>query len=49
MTSYASFMVENTAEVLNKIIPDDEDSVLLWKRVLKMLHAAFEHDQDGES
>lgn len=49
MTSYASFIIEDAVEILRDISLQDEDSKLLWRRVMMALQKAFEHDQDGKA
>jgi len=48
VTSYASYVIENVAEVLITARPNDNDSKSLWLAAIRMLRGAFEHDQDGE-
>lgn len=48
MTNYAGFIIEDAVEVLRDTSLQDEDSKLLWRRVMKALQKAFEHDQDGK-
>ncbi|TVY82314.1 U3 small nucleolar RNA-associated protein [Lachnellula suecica] len=46
VTSYATYILDNAAEVLNTVNPKDEDSKDLWAKVLRTLVKCFEHDQD---
>ncbi|POS85421.1 hypothetical protein EPUL_003337, partial [Erysiphe pulchra] len=46
VTSYASYLLENSIEILTTINPKDEVSKELWTRVLRTLTKCFEHDQD---
>ncbi|KAI6246262.1 U3 small nucleolar RNA-associated protein 10 [Erysiphe necator] len=46
VTSYASYLIESSVEVLTSIDLNDEISKELWIRVLRTLIKCFEHDQD---
>ncbi|KZF24076.1 hypothetical protein L228DRAFT_244950 [Xylona heveae TC161] len=46
VTSYAGYLIENAADVLNSTLAKDPNSRALWLRVLHTLLPAFEHDQD---
>ncbi len=46
VTSYATYLTENTVEVLKGVDVGDEKSVELWARVLRTLVECFKHDQD---
>ena len=46
VTSYAGFILNDAVEILTTTSLQDEDSRLLWRRVLLTLQSAFEHDQD---
>lgn len=48
VTSYAAFIIDDAAETLKDIHLNDEDSLLLWRRVILTLQRTFEHDQDGK-
>ena len=48
MTSYADFIIDDAVEILQHVSLEDEDSKLLWRRVMVALQKAFEHDQDGK-
>lgn len=47
VTSYASYIVEISANVMTAANLNDADEKELWKRVLSTLTKCFEHDQDG--
>ncbi|KAK4163476.1 hypothetical protein QBC43DRAFT_239171 [Cladorrhinum sp. PSN259] len=47
VTSYASYIVEMSANVVSNTNLKDANEMELWKRVLKTLTKCFEHDQDG--
>ena len=47
MTSYAAHVVDMAVDLLNEVTPSEPEYQVLWDRVIKTLHAAFEHDQDG--
>lgn len=46
VTSYATYVVDPAAKILNGTSPKDAEQRELWKRVLKTLTRCFEHDQD---
>lgn len=46
VTSYASYVLDPSAKVLNDTNPKDAEQRELWKRVLRTLTKCFEHDQD---
>ncbi|KAG9246251.1 hypothetical protein BJ878DRAFT_298508 [Calycina marina] len=46
VTSYATYLLDNSVEVLKTVDPKDKVSVELWTRVLRTLVKCFEHDQD---
>ena len=46
VTSYATYLLENAADILKTVNVKDEDSRELWARVLNTLLKCFEHDQD---
>ena len=46
VTSYATYMLDNTVEVLKVVNIKDEESKELWTRVLRALVKCFENDQD---
>ncbi|KAJ9229994.1 U3 small nucleolar RNA-associated protein 10 [Paecilomyces variotii] len=46
VTGYASYVIDNTVEVLGKANPTDKNSKDLWLATVRMLRHAFEHDQD---
>ncbi|RKF61732.1 U3 small nucleolar RNA-associated protein 10 [Erysiphe neolycopersici] len=46
VTSYASYILENSINILTTINPKDEVFQELWTRVLRTLTKCFEHDQD---
>lgn len=48
MTGYAALIIESSAKILQNIDPTDKKSIHLRTLVVKTLHKAFEHDQDGE-
>ena len=48
MTSYASHVIEIAVDALQDVDLKDSGSVTLSRGVLRTLHAAFEHDQDGK-
>ena len=47
ITSYASYIIDDTVAILQNLNPSNPDSVLLFNRVLNTLQSSFEHDQDG--
>ncbi|RKF54234.1 U3 small nucleolar RNA-associated protein 10 [Golovinomyces cichoracearum] len=46
VTSYASYLLEDSVKILNSVDPQEEISKELWSRVLRTLTKSFEHDQD---
>ncbi|CAD6499390.1 BgTH12-03506 [Blumeria graminis f. sp. triticale] len=46
VTSYASYLIENSVKLLNSVDQGDVRSKELWSRVLQTLTQCFEHDQD---
>ena len=46
VTSYATYVLDNSVDVMNGINPKEEVSRELWSRVLRTLTKCFEHDQD---
>ena len=46
VTSYATYLLENSVTVLKSVDLKDEQSKELWSRVLRTLVKCFEHDQD---
>ncbi|TAQ89036.1 hypothetical protein B7494_g2638 [Chlorociboria aeruginascens] len=46
VTSYATYILEITVDVLKNINLEDDESKELWTRVLQTLTKCFEHDQD---
>ena len=48
VTSYAAFIIDDAVEILKTAPLNDEDSLLLWRQVIRTLHTTFEHDQDGK-
>lgn len=46
VTSYATYLLENSVEILKTDNSKDEMSRELWARVLRTLLKCFEHDQD---
>lgn len=48
VTGYAAFIIDDAVEILNDDPLNDEDSLLLWRRVILTLQRTFEHDQDGK-
>ena len=49
VTSYASYIIDDTVTILQSLNPSDPDSLFLFNRVLTTLSSSFEHDQDGTS
>ncbi|KAK0711223.1 hypothetical protein B0H67DRAFT_493893 [Lasiosphaeris hirsuta] len=47
VTNYSSYIAEDAAKVLTKADLKDPSQRELWKRALRTLTQAFEHDQDG--
>ncbi|KAL8313880.1 hypothetical protein RB597_006340 [Gaeumannomyces tritici] len=47
VTSYASYILEDAADVLKTVDPKNMEERELWQLVLKTLTKCFEHDQDG--
>ncbi|KAL8770926.1 MAG: hypothetical protein Q9209_003577 [Squamulea sp. 1 TL-2023] len=47
VTSYAGLILENAADILEKVDISDLASKLLWTKVLETLQKCFTHDQDG--
>ncbi|KAI9877013.1 MAG: snoRNA-binding rRNA-processing protein utp10 [Pleopsidium flavum] len=48
VTGYATYIIEMAVDTLDSVDPKDSESVILTKSVLRTLHTAFEHDQDGK-
>ena len=48
VTSYASFIVNDAADILSSFEPYQPSSTRLWGFLIDTLSAAFEHDQDGQ-
>ncbi|KAI0023123.1 armadillo-type protein [Xylariomycetidae sp. FL0641] len=46
VTSYATYIIESAASVLDSANPRKAEDFELWKRVLEVLKTCFEHDQD---
>ena len=46
VTSYATYLLDNSVDVLKSVDPKDAESVELWSRLLRTLIKCFEHDQD---
>jgi U3 small nucleolar RNA-associated protein 10 len=46
VTSYATYLIDNAVEVLTSVNVKDDESTILWSRVLQALMKSFEHDQD---
>lgn len=46
VTSYATYIIDNTVEVLKNVNPKDAESRDLWGKVLQSLVKCLEHDQD---
>ncbi|OJD24658.1 hypothetical protein ACJ73_03978 [Blastomyces percursus] len=46
VTSYSSYIVESTVEILETIPCNDRNSRGLWLATMQMLRSSFEHDQD---
>jgi len=46
VTSYSTYLIENSIEVLQSVNVKDDESRELWSRVLRTLRKSFEHDQD---
>ncbi|CAD6593091.1 MAG: snoRNA-binding rRNA-processing protein utp10 [Alectoria sarmentosa] len=46
VTSYATFIIDDAAEILEDCSLNDEDSLLLWRQVILTLQRTLEHDQD---
>lgn len=46
VTSYATYVLEPAAKILNDTNPKDAEQRELWQRVLTTLAKCFEHDQD---
>lgn len=46
VTSYATYLVDNSVDVLKSVDPKDDLSKELWSRVLQTLVSCFEHDED---
>lgn len=46
VTSYVTYLLENSVEILNNANLKDEESKKLWSKVLQTLANCFEHDQD---
>ena len=49
VTSYTSYIIDDTVVILQDLNPSNSDSLLLFSRVLNALSSSFEHDQDGTS
>lgn len=46
VTNYATYLIEDTVEVLKNVDSEDDVSKEVWARVLRTLKKCFEHDQD---
>ena len=46
VTSYATYLLDNSVEVIQNVDPKDEVSRVLWSKVLRTLTKCFEHDRD---
>lgn len=46
VTSYAVYVIDSAVQVFNNEHPDNESYHSLWLATVRMLTAAFEHDQD---
>ncbi|KAL2074594.1 hypothetical protein VTL71DRAFT_8372 [Oculimacula yallundae] len=46
VTNYATYLLDNSVEILGAVDSKDEVSRELWSRVLRTLTKCFEHDQD---
>ncbi|PGH07574.1 hypothetical protein AJ79_06244 [Helicocarpus griseus UAMH5409] len=46
VTSYSSYIIESTVEVLKTARCNDKESKGLWLATMQMLRSSFEHDQD---
>ncbi|EEH48719.1 snoRNA-binding rRNA-processing protein UTP10 [Paracoccidioides brasiliensis Pb18] len=46
VTSYSSYIIESTIEILNTARCNDKESKGLWLATMQMLRSSFEHDQD---
>ncbi|RFU35785.1 hypothetical protein B7463_g586, partial [Scytalidium lignicola] len=46
VTSYATYILDNSADILNAVDVKNKESKELWARVLRTLAKCFEHDQD---
>ncbi|EEQ91542.1 U3 small nucleolar RNA-associated protein 10 [Blastomyces dermatitidis ER-3] len=46
VTSYSSYIIESTVEILKTARCNDKDSRGLWLATMRMLRSSFEHDQD---
>lgn len=46
VTSYASYLLDNSVDVLSTVDPKNEELKSLWSAVLRTLTKCFEHDQD---
>lgn len=48
VTSYSSYIIESTVEILKIARCNDKESRSLWLATMQMLRSSFEHDQDGK-
>lgn len=48
VTSYSSYLLEQAAEILTNVKPDNEEERELLSNLLETLTCSFRHDQDGE-
>lgn len=48
VTNYAGYILDQSVDIINSFSSIDEESTMLWTRVIMTLHKTFEHDQDGE-
>ncbi|QSS51038.1 U3 small nucleolar RNA-associated protein [Histoplasma capsulatum var. duboisii H88] len=46
VTSYSSYIIESTVEILKTARCNDKETRHLWLAVMQMLRSSFEHDQD---
>ncbi|KAL4932043.1 snoRNA-binding rRNA-processing protein UTP10 [Aspergillus undulatus] len=46
VTGYASYIIESVVSVLSTATPSNTNTASLWLATMRMLRAAFEHDQD---
>ncbi|PGH31297.1 U3 small nucleolar RNA-associated protein 10 [[Emmonsia] crescens] len=46
VTSYSSYIIESTVEILKIARCNDKESRSLWLATMQMLRSSFEHDQD---